>query len=203
MPAIVTYNNSTIATVTDSATLKTKGTWLPYDIVVRDVAEDSCAIAFIDRTISSIPSSIATSVTSIGDYAFYGCSALTTASFPTATSIGSNAFRYCSALTTASFPNITSIGHYAFHGCSSLATASFPNVTRIGNYAFQLCSKLSSLYFMGSMVASLGAGAFFSTPMSVSTYLGYFGSIYVPASLLTAYRTAANWSVYSSRFVGV
>ena len=248
MPAIVTYNNSTIATVNDSATLKTKGKWSPYDIAVRDVAEDSYAIAFIDRTISSIPSSASATVTSIGSYAFASCCALTTASFPNVTSIGSYAFQNCTSLTTASFPNVTTIRNYAFQSCTSLSTASFPSATTIGSYAFRTCtslstasfpnvtsiggsaflgctslttasfpnvtnieiyafrgcSKLSSLYLTGSSVASLGGtNAFTDTPMSLSTYLGYYGSIYVPTSLLTNYKTATNWSAYSSRFVGI
>jgi hypothetical protein len=33
--------------------------------------------------------------------------------------------------------------------------------------------------------------------------LGYFGSIYVPTSLLASYKTANNWTYFSSRFVGV
>ena len=51
--------------------------------------------ALIDRSITEISSS---SATSIGSYAFYSCIALTTADFPVATSIESNAFRSCSKL---------------------------------------------------------------------------------------------------------
>ena len=51
--------------------------------------------ALIDRSITEISSS---SATSIGSYAFYSCIALTTADFPVATSIGSSAFRMCSKL---------------------------------------------------------------------------------------------------------
>jgi hypothetical protein len=43
---------------------------------------------------------------------------------------------------------------------------------------------------------------FNSTPISnYSASAGRFGSIYVPASLLTEYQTASRWSYFSSRFV--
>jgi hypothetical protein len=45
--------------------------------------------------------------------------------------------------------------------------------------------------------------AFGGTPLSSSSLTGTFGSIYVPASLYNAYKTAANWSFYSARFVSV
>lgn len=56
---------------------------------------------------------------------------------------------------------------------------------------------------MGSSVVSIGTTIFYNTPMSSSTYLGYFGSIYVPSSLLNSYKTATNWTFYSNRMVGI
>ena len=45
--------------------------------------------------------------------------------------------------------------------------------------------------------------AFNNTPISVSTYTGDFGSIYVKASLFDAYKAATNWVTYSDRFVSL
>ena len=57
------------------------------------------------------------SVTSIGDYAFRGCTGLTSISIPdSVTSIGEDAFSGCSGLTIITIPDsVTSIGDYAFH----------------------------------------------------------------------------------------
>ena len=143
-------------------------------------------------------------VTTIGTSAFAYCSGLTTVSFPNVTIIGNSAFYSCYSLTTASFPKATTIGGYAFIDCSNLTTASFPQATTIGSYAFRYCYYLKSLYLTGSSLCTLSnSNAFTSTP--VGGYSGSaktYGSIYVPASLLTTYQSATNWTYFSSRFVG-
>ena len=102
------------------------------------------------------------SVTSIGDYAFYGCSGLTSVVIGNSvTSIGWYAFAYCSGLTSVEIPNsVTSIGWYAFEYCSGLTSVVIPNsVTSIGSYAFEDCSGLTSVEIPNS-VTSIGASAF-------------------------------------------
>ena len=135
---------------------------------------------------------------------FYSCESLTTANFPKCISIGSTAFHNCYSLTTANFPACTSIGSYAFQTCRLLTTASFPVCTRIENGAFNGCSSLASIYFTGTSIPTLNnVDAFGYTPLSNSTYIGKFGSIYVRSSLLNSFKTAANWKTYSARMVGV
>ena len=62
------------------------------------------------------------SVTSIGGYAFYGCTGLTSVTIPNSmTSIGKEAFSCCSGLTSVTIPNsVTSVGGKAFYNCSGL-----------------------------------------------------------------------------------
>ncbi len=87
-------------------------------------------------------------VTSIGRYAFFKCSSLSSISLPEGlTSIGNGAFFGCSSLSSISLPEgLTSIEDIAFDGCSSLSSISLPEgLTSIGNGAFNGCSSLSSI----------------------------------------------------------
>ena len=101
-------------------------------------------------------------VTSIGNYAFGGCSGLTSITIPNSvTSIGSAAFYDCKNLTSVTIPNsVTRIEYNAFGGCSGLTSITIPNsVKSIGSYAFSDCSGLTSIDIPNS-VASIGQNAF-------------------------------------------
>jgi hypothetical protein len=92
-------------------------------------------------------------ITSLGDWAFFSCTALTSISLPAATSISVYAFEYCTALTSVSLPAATSISVGAFEYCSALTSVSLPAVTSIDNSAFISCTALTSVYFAGNAPA--------------------------------------------------
>ena len=133
-------------------------------------------------------------VTSIGNNAFRGCTALTSLLLPLSlTSIGDHAIRDCSNLVSASIPSsVTSIGEWAFYGCSRLLWASIPSsVTKIGSFTFAYCSNLTSIDIPSS-VTSIGTAAFMSCtglnsvviPSSVTSYIS--GSAFRYCSSLTS-----------------
>ena len=93
-------------------------------------------------------------VTSIGSYAFYDCSGLTSVTIPSSvTSIGASAFEGCSGLTTATIPNsVTFISSFAFSDCSSLTAINIPNgLTSIEIGVFRGCSSLASITIPSSV----------------------------------------------------
>lgn len=139
----------------------------------------------------------------IGAHAFEKCTNLISISFPQCTTINRTAFWQCSNLNSITFSNCAIIGQGAFSNCFNLKFISFPKCTIISSYAFYYCSRLESLYFLTSTVPTIETTALTATPIVNSSYLGYYGSIYVPSSLLTDYQTATNWSAYSDRMVGV
>ena len=102
------------------------------------------------------------SVTSIGNFAFYYCSGLTSLEIPNSvTSIGDAAIEHCHGLTSVKIPNsVTQISNWAFNDCTGLTTVEIGNsVTWIGNNAFSGCSSLTSVVIPNS-VTSIGSSAF-------------------------------------------
>lgn len=136
---------------------------------------------------------------------FASCANLQSIYFPKCTSLANYAFNTCNLLTNVSMPVLQIINNSAFSNCYALSTISLPAATTISVGAFMKCYNLKSLYLMGSSLCTLNnSNAFTSTPIGgYSTSAGTYGSIYVPASLLTSYKAATNWTYFSSRFVGV
>jgi hypothetical protein len=105
---------------------------------------------------------ISEGVTYIGDFAFYNCRYLVTASIPSSvTNIGDYAFYQCYELTTANLSdNVTVIGERAFYWDQKLSFPNFPHyVTTIGDYAFYYCQGMKTL-IIPDTVTSIGNGAF-------------------------------------------
>ena len=154
---------------------------------------------------------IPSSVTSIGNFAFFDCSSLTSFVIPNSvTSIGIYAFYDCSGLTSIEIPNsVTSIGDYAFSGCSGLTSIEIPNsVTSIETYVFRGCSGLTSIE-IHSGVTSIRSEAFSgcSGLTSITSYItdvfatgvGAFSgcdnaTLYVPKGLSNFYRITVDWN---------
>ena len=133
------------------------------------------------------------SVTSIGDWAFSGCTGLTSIVIgDSVTSIGRGAFDGCTGLTSIVIPDsVTSIGRGAFDGCTGLTSIVIPDrVTSIGEYAFDDCTGLTSIEIPDS-VTSIGEFAFLGCTGLTDVYytgtaaewanirIGYYGNDYL------------------------
>lgn len=116
-------------------------------------------------------------LTTIGDRAFYEADQLTTVDFggagTTDLSIGANAF-YGSGITSVVLPDRpVSVGNYAFYNADSLTSVTVPaSVVSIGDNAFSNCNVLSSVTIKeGSRLTSIGGSAFSSCPLLTSITL--------------------------------
>jgi hypothetical protein len=131
--------------------------WYSYKDKIKKVTiEDGVttvgAYAFYDCT-SLTSATIGNGVTSIGAYAFYDCTSLTSATIGNGvTSIGYSAFEDCTGLTTIKIGgSVTSIGNFAFYDCTGLTSITIPDgVTSIGYSAFYGCTRLESVYYDGT-----------------------------------------------------
>ena len=100
-----------------------------------------------------------------------------------------------SDITNVSLPECRYIGDNTFQSCTSLNQVNLPECRYIGEAAFDTCSSLSIITIGYSSVCSLnGSMNFTNTQITSST-----GSIYVPASLVDSYKSAANWSYFSTQ----
>ncbi len=133
--------------------------------------------AFMDCSIMSSPtvsiSIILQSVTTIGESAFQGCSAIKRIIAPRTASVGKYAFKGCSQLQIVDIRGaLTEIANHTFEDCSNLEAVLLPNpgsITTVGEYAFYQDRKLKTVgpdngvaevYLPG--VTELKKGAFFN-----------------------------------------
>ena len=162
------------------------------------------------------------SITSIGDYAFYNCTGLTSVIIPdSVTSIGRYAFKSCTGLRSITIGNsVKSIGFNAFNGCTGLTSVIIPDsVTSIGDSAFGGCSSLQeiTLPFIGCERYTSTDNKFqypFGRIFGESKYLGgikteqyryhrnspspIFDTYYIPASLKKVTVTGCDYIQYGA-----
>ncbi len=98
-------------------------------------------------------------VTSIGKYAFYGCSNATAVEFEagsTLTLIDEHAFDGASSLESITIPaSVKKLWHYAFQYAASLKTAAFENgsvLGHLGGYVFRYCTALETVELPASII---------------------------------------------------
>ncbi len=132
-------------------------------------------------------------VTSIGGYAFEGCSSLTNIEIPeSVTHIGWHAFSGCSSLTDIKIPNgVTTISQYTFYNCKSMRKIEIPSTVNYIDYgAFQQCSGLKSIRCMADNVPGLYSDNVFSG-VSSSTV------VQVPENSVELYKAAEGWNKFT------
>ena len=181
--------NAIIHSSTDTLICGCRNTVIPSSVT--SIGDDAFA-GCSGLTAITIPSS----VTSIGQEAFANCSGLTSISIPSSvTSIGGWAFYECSGLTSIGIPNtITSIGTNTFYNCSGLTNITIPNsISSIGNHAFAGCNGLTSI-IMKCNPPEIQSNTFDSIPINIP--------ITIPCGVLTSYQTAQYWSIFTNFIEG-
>lgn len=151
-------------------------------------------------------------VTTIGGWAFFGESELTSVSIPqTVTRIAEQAFSNCSKLKSISLPEgVTTIERAAFSRCGSLTGISIPEgVTTISTEAFAECSQLSHISLPGSLkYIETGAFTGCSSLKTVSIKAAepfdlynntfeVYGDLYVPQGCKASYQNAPIWEKFN------
>lgn len=132
---------------------------------------------------------------------------------PVVTVLKEQAFRNCTRLSTLRVHGIVTIELQALQGTTSLGSLAFPNLNEARSYAFAGTSApaidfgesynggvagyimqnaaTSTLVFRRNSVLTLHNTTSLPTPFQSS---GSGGTLYVPSALISAYRSATNWS---------
>ena len=161
----------------------------PYTVEVSKVDKNLVSVNIPDMVVLD---GVSYSVTTIGNYAFFDCSSLTSIAIPNSiTNIGDYAFAGCNSLTSITIPNrVISIGDYAFYNCDFLTSITIPNsVVSIGDYAFSTCYSLTSLICEASTPPTLGVNVF-----------PHISTIAVPCGAIEDYM-ASDWVTYAVALV--
>ena len=118
--------------------------------------------------------------------------------------IEQTAFGYCYDLEKVTLPNLTTLKYLAFDmyegmtgGTPKLSWVELPKVSSIANMAFRGCTNLSTVIIGTEYdgVCTLShSNAFDSAPANLK--------IYVPDSMVSSYKTAAQWSYYQAKISG-
>lgn len=153
---------------------------------------------------------IAPSCVIIGSWTFMSCQKLESISFPLCEEIRDVAFYSISALSDVYIPKCKKLYQEAFISCWNLKEIYLPDCSSLSCGVFAYCSSLESVYLLSSAVCFLDHPSYYSdiwyryeafanTPITDSSFLGYYGSIYVPWQLVNTYKTHSMWSRYSDR----
>jgi hypothetical protein len=150
--------------------LSTKGAGKSYDT---DIINRSISGNYTNENLDTI-----------GAYAFYGCSGLTSITFPKCKSIDSFAFSRCENLLTGSFA-VCDVSNYAFENCTKLQEILFNGYGSSSSFADQVfygCSSLHTVILTNDKPVSIGQGL-------GDLVAGGTCFLYVPSALILDYSS--------------
>lgn len=125
----------------------------------------------------------------LGPGTFGSCVNLKSIDLPLCTTVGGNAFYGCSIMSSVSLPMCKYVGPRAFLNTSALSSVNLP-----------VCSRIDSSAFPGTIQTLVLGYDSVVTISAIGIFTGdHIPSIFVPASLVEAYKSAENWSKYSSQ----
>ena len=115
-------------------------------------------------------------ITTVGDYAFFGCSGLTSVTIPN---------------------TVTSIGEMAFRSCEKLKSVTIPaSVTSIGEGAFSVCEGLEEIESLAETPPTCRVNAFKDVDKNKCV-------LTVPKNSVDAYKAADQWKEFTNIATGI
>lgn len=174
IPATITYQTNIFQNCTGIKKL----TWKPVSISTSQfVPTSNIETVSISSGVKELPSN------------FVAGSKITSVSLPTGlTTIGSYAFQGCSGLSSLSLPsNLATIGSYAFQNCNGITSLTIPeNLTSIGSNAFSGCNYITQLTWNAiNLTTNGGISTGNITKVTIGSQVQYLPSNFVRGSKIT------------------
>ena len=150
-------------------------------------------------------------LTTVENNAFASCSNLQSITAPALTKISNAMFHWCESLTTVDFPNVTEVGTDAFMSNYRLTEIILPKLNYCYTSSFLNCYSLVKLFITqkDKICTMNGSDPFVNCLHILGKVQSDYnpnglkdGYIYVPASLLSQYKVATNWSICASQIIG-
>lgn len=150
-------------------------------------------------------------VTSIGNYAFSGCSNLASVNMPLLTNAGGSSFNGF-GVENVYFPELTTMGTYTFGNTAKNKTINLPKLKIVQSNGFRQntgCTRLDlgactniyayGLFNMYGLITLIIRTNSVATLANTNAFSGCnaLTGIYVPDTLVNSYKTATNWSTYA------
>ena len=152
--------------------------------------KDKSELVFVYHTVRKM--SIPSSVTKIGDYAFYNCTNLSSLTLPSGVKeIGFSAFQGCKSLTSVTIPSgVKYISSFTIRDCESLRFINLPSDLKyIGEEAFMNCTGLTSIYAFMEKPCEIDETTFENETIINAT-------LYVPKGSLLDYWDDNQWKKF-------
>lgn len=140
----------------------------------------------------------------IGNQCFQNNTVIKTLVLPARiTSIGNNAFNGCTALQTATMPGVTKVNQGTFSGCTSLVDVDCPNLKNIASYgAFQNCTSLVELKVSADMT-SFSTDTFRGCTSFTTLYTNDATKVVGHVQLPPGVTSLGNYNFYQTKIVRI
>jgi hypothetical protein len=185
-----------------ASTTHTYGETGEYQVVIHDIG--AIPDSFIQNQTNVTSATLPPSITHVGIFAFANCQNLEMeVNFPNLDTLGYNAFTGCGKITrVVSLGQITSISFNSatgsigmFEGCASLVEVNLPaTLVSIDRNAFRYCAALTTVTLYAATPPSLNNTNAFQSNAANRKF-------YVPSGCLSAYQSAAGWSLYAESMI--
>lgn len=162
--------------------------------MINNTYTNTLGITSTQVTAVSLPNCLSVSVNT-----FYSCGNLLTVDIPECTYVGESCFAECKSLRSINLAKCEYIDNRAFQGAfqsnGTNINLDLPVCSYIGASAFYWVQRLSAITLRSNSVCVLNNSTVFDQ--------ANLGSIYVPASLVDAYKSAQWWSNFASKIKAI